>query len=74
MPTNIPILVFSGSHDPVGSMGRGTAKLHECLIDNGCMSELYLIDGARHEALNEINRMTTYNYVLTFLKNKLKGA
>jgi alpha-beta hydrolase superfamily lysophospholipase len=74
MPTNIPILVFSGSYDPVGSMGRGVEKLHECLIENGCMSELYLIDGARHEALNEINRMTTYNYVLTFLKNKLKGA
>lgn len=69
--TNIPILVFSGSHDPVGAMGRGTTKLHECLIENGCMSKLYLIDNARHESLNETNRVTTYNYVLTFLKNNL---
>ena len=69
--TNIPILVFSGSHDPVGAMGKGTTKLHECLIENGCMSKLYLIDNARHESLNETNRVTTYNYVLTFLKNNL---
>ena len=37
-------------------------------------AELYLVDGARHETLNETNRMTTYNHVLTFLKNNLKGA
>ena len=71
---NIPILVFSGANDPVGAMGKGTTKLHECLINNGCMSELYLIAEARHETLNETNRMTTYNYVLSFLKNNLKGA
>jgi len=57
----------------LGAMGKGTSKLHECLIENECKSELYLVDGARHETLNETNRMTTYNYVLTFLKN-LKGA
>lgn len=71
---NIPILVFSGSHDPVGRMGKGTRKLHQCLINNECNSELYLVDEGRHETLNETNRMTTYNYVLTFLKNNLQGA
>jgi len=71
---NIPILVFSGSDDPVGGMGRGTIKLHECLQAYECISELYLVDGARHETLNETNRMTTYNYVLTFIKNNLKGV
>ena len=71
---NIPILVFSGSKDPVGGMGKGTSKLHHCLVDNGCISELYLIKDARHETLNETDRVTTYNYVLSFLKNNLKGA
>jgi len=71
---NIPILVFSGSDDPVGGMGKGTKKLNDCLLDNNCKSELYLIDGARHETLNETNRMTTYNYILSFLNNNLKGA
>ena len=69
---NIPILVFSGSEDPVGGMGKGTTKLHNCLKDNECMSELYLVDGARHETLNETNRMTTYNYLFKFLKNNIK--
>ena len=71
---NIPILVFSGSEDPVGGMGKGTTKLHNCLKDNKCKSELYLVEGARHETLNETNRITTYNYLLKFLKNNLKGA
>jgi len=71
---NIPILVFSGSDDPVGAMGKGTTKLHKCLMENECKSELYLVDGARHETLNETNRITTYNHVLKFLINHLKGA
>ena len=71
---NIPILVFSGSDDPVGAMGKGTSKLHKCLIENECKSELYLVDGARHETLNETNRITTYNHVLKFLINHLQGA
>ena len=68
---NIPILVFSGSDDPVGAMGKGTSKLHKCLMENECKSELYLVDGARHETLNETNRITTYNHVLKFLINHL---
>ena len=71
---NIPILVFSGSDDPVGAMGKGTSKLHKCLMENECKSELYLVDGARHETLNETNRITTYNHILKFLINHLKGA
>ena len=71
---NIPILVFSGSDDPVGAMGNGTSKLHKCLMENECKSELYLVDGARHETLNETNRITTYNHILKFLFNHLKGA
>ncbi len=71
---NVPILVFSGSDDPVGKMGKGTKKLHDCLVKNNCRSELYLIEGARHETLNEISRMSTYNYILSFLKSNLHGA
>ena len=68
---NIPILVFSGSEDPVGSMGKGTQKLHDCLVNIGCKSKLYLVEGARHETLNETDKMNTYNYVLSFLKKNL---
>ena len=68
---NIPFLVFSGTHDPVSNMGKGAIKLNECLKYHECKSELYLVEGARHEALNETNKMTTYNYILDFLEKKL---
>ena len=54
-------------------MGKGAVKLYECLKDYNCKSELYLVDGARHETLNETDKMTTYNYVLDFLINRLHG-
>ena len=69
----IPLLVFSGTKDPVSNMGKGAVKLYECLKDCNCKSELYLVDGARHETLNETDKMTTYNYVLDFLINRLHG-
>jgi len=71
---NIPFLVLSGTHDPVSNMGKGAIKLNECLKYHECQSEIYLVEGARHEALNETNKMTTYNYILDFLEKKLQGV
>ena len=68
-----PMLIFSGSEDPVGGMGKGTTELHNCFIQNGCKSQLLLIQGARHETLNETDKMDTYNHVINFIKNNLTG-
>ena len=68
---NIPFLVLSGTHDPVSNMGKGAIKLNECLKYHECQSEIYLVEGARHETLNETNKTTTYNYILDFLEKKL---
>ena len=46
-------------------MGKGAIRLNECLKFHD-KSELYLVEGARHEALNETNKMITYNYILDF--------
>ena len=70
----IPLLVFSGTQDPVSNMGKGAVKLHRCLKHYNCNSELYLVDEARHETLNETDKMTTYNYILEFLRNELHEA
>ena len=69
----MPVLVFSGSEDPVGGMGKGTTELHNSLIETGCKSTLLLIQGARHETLNETDKMGTYQNVISFLKNNLTG-
>ncbi|MDC1360800.1 lysophospholipase [Gammaproteobacteria bacterium] len=69
----MPMLVFSGSEDPVGGMGKGTTELHNSLVESGCKSTLLLIQGARHETLNETDKMDTYQHVISFLKNNLTG-
>ncbi len=70
---DMPILVFSGSEDPVGGMGTGTTDLHNNLIKAGCNSSLLLVEGARHETLNETDKMNTYKYLTKFLKDNLTG-
>ena len=54
-------------------MGKGTTELHNCLVESGCKSTLLLIKGARHETLNETDKMDTYKYIINFLKNNLPG-
>jgi len=69
----MPMLVFSGSEDPVGGMGKGTKELHNSLVESGCKSTLLLIEGARHETLNETDKIDTYQHIVSFLKNSLTG-
>jgi len=74
IPNQMPLLVFSGKDDPVGGMGQGTTALHQSLVTAGLKSSLLLIEGARHETLNEITKMNTYNEIITFIKNNLTGV
>ena len=54
-------------------MGKGTTELHNSLVESGCKSTLLLIQGARHETLNETDKIDTYQHVIDFLKNNLTG-
>ena len=74
LSTEIPLLIFSGTQDPVSNMGKGVVKLHGCLKNYNYNSELYLVDEASHETLNETNKMTTYSYIINFLRNELHVA
>ena len=51
---DLPILMISGTDDPVGGYGKGVRKVYERLCDAGVKDiTLRLWDGARHELLNE---------------------
>jgi len=52
-----PVMIISGSHDPVSDMGKGIEPLKHKLIQSG-IDELSvkIYPKARHEPLNEINR------------------
>ena len=49
-----PILLISGSDDPVGAMGRGVEKTRRAFLRAGVRDvEMILCPGLRHEILNE---------------------
>jgi len=69
---DLPILIFSGSKDPVGANTKGVTQTYNALKDIGIrdMTLKFYTDG-RHEMLNEINRAEVYDDVIAWL-NKYK--
>lgn len=69
IPSSLPILIISGTADPVGSYGKTVERLFDVYDKNGIDSlSMRLYDGARHELLNEINRDEVKSDVLEWLK------
>lgn len=58
--SNLPILILSGSEDPVGDHSKGVKHVKSDFDKYGKTSFLKLYDGGRHEILND----ETYNAVL----------
>jgi hypothetical protein len=57
VPKGLPIALFSGEMDPVGSYGRGVRQVYGWLKAAGVRDvTLKLYPGARHELHNELNR------------------
>lgn len=57
VPSELPILIVSGTADPVGANGRGPVRVFEELRKAGCEHvELDMVEGARHELFNETNK------------------
>ena len=65
---DLPTLLVAGDADPVGDYGKGVYKVFSRLSENSCKVDIKLYSGARHELLNEINRMEVYNDLLTFFR------
>lgn len=53
VPKELPILLISGSMDPVGNYGKGPAEVCDKLKDTGHDAQLILYADCRHEILNE---------------------
>lgn len=57
MPKELPVLFFSGDHDPVGGMGGGVRRVAEDFRAAGMADvTVRLYEGGRHEMFNEVNR------------------
>ena len=72
MKQDIPVLLFAGDHDPVGSNGQGVRQVYEEIKAAGVQDvTLKLYEGGRHEMLNEINREEVYADLIGWLNSKL---
>ena len=69
---NLPILLISGSQDPVGQYGKGVCNVYKMLEKQRVKHlNLRLYGDARHEPFNETEPTKTYFYsdVLNFITN-----
>lgn len=65
---DLPILMISGSDDPVGDYGHGVRTVYERLEKAGSNVKIKLYPGARHEILNEFCRDEVTDDILKFIK------
>jgi alpha-beta hydrolase superfamily lysophospholipase len=68
VPADLPVYIFCGSADPVGSMGTGPTKLVNAYRANGIKDlEFVVYPDARHEPLSETNREEVIEDLLNWL-------
>lgn len=65
----IPMLVYSGSMDPVGSFGKAVKKSADLYASTGYDVTFKLYDGGRHEMHNEINKDEVFQDVLDYIRD-----
>ena len=64
----LPILLYSGSEDPVGGKKAvNVKKLYDIYKTQGLNVEMKINQDGRHENLNEINKLEVYEEFATFL-------
>ncbi|MDI2588475.1 alpha/beta hydrolase [Psychrobacillus sp. NEAU-3TGS] len=65
---DLPILLISGLEDPVGKSGKDIFKVAKGMTNIGMENvTVQLIENARHEILNEVNKQDTYQFILNWM-------
>lgn len=67
---HIPVLLVSGSDDPVGDYGRGVYKVYHALHTAGADVTMKLYDGYRHEILNDASYTDTVRDIKEFISKE----
>jgi alpha-beta hydrolase superfamily lysophospholipase len=69
----LPIYLFAGDLDPVGSNGKGVEKLRQALVTAGLRQvDLKLYKDGRHEMLNEHNKQEVYQDLCEWIAARLR--
>lgn len=68
---DLPLLFISGTEDPVGNYGKGVYRAAQMYYRAGITQiSVYLVEGKRHEILNEENRLNTYHTIYEWAKKQ----
>lgn len=71
---DLPILLISGTEDPVGNYGKGVYEVAKRFRMVGINDvTVYLFEQMRHELLNERNKEHVYNVILRWLDKNDNG-
>lgn len=69
----LPMLIVSGSDDPVGGYGKGIRKVCQLYEDAGLYDvRMKLFEHDRHEILNELDKKEVYAYLADYLNEMLE--
>ena len=63
-----PVLLVSGSEDPVGEYGEGVRKVYKMLSDAGVPVTCKIYEESRHEILNDVSGEEVRTDILNFLQ------
>lgn len=64
---NLPMLLVSGSEDPVGNYGKGIKAVYDKLQKSGANVKMKLYDDCRHEILNDTCRDEVAKDIIAFI-------
>ncbi len=72
IPKELPLLLASGTEDPVGEYGQAVQETYEMYRDLGIMNvSLKMYEGDRHEILNEADSETVMKDILDWIKESV---
>lgn len=69
---SIPLFIISGSDDPVGANAKGVKKVAKMYEKAGYKVNFDIVQGGRHELLNEINKEQVMDKIITWYNNQVK--
>jgi len=73
-PARLPILLISGKDDPVGDFGKSVEAVSNLYKSCGVKDlTLKLMEGMRHECLNELDRNKCYGEISEWLTTRIPG-
>ncbi len=69
VPTNLPVLLLSGTEDPVGNNGKGVRTVADRLRAAGVPVTCRLYEGMRHEIIHHIGEIPLLSDIRDFLSD-----